>query len=121
MRLLTELLGRAMGVPDLQRQIQELQLRVIEAEQLADDLAAKQQPPTITVCSECLRACCWQGEFMCDEAYGSAGTVEKTMAELQEINRDHPREHPSYWDINPRTGCAYRCDSSYDRSHPCRD
>lgn len=48
---------------------------------------------TITVCDFCLRACCWQGVFMCDEAKG-AGTVEKTRAELEELSR----EHPQYWE-----------------------
>lgn len=48
---------------------------------------------TITVCSECLRACCWHGNFMCDKAYG-AGTVEKTREELERLDL----EHPSYWD-----------------------
>lgn len=47
---------------------------------------------TIMVCDRCLRACCWQGEFMCDDA-ATAGVVEKTRAELRAINR----EHPIYW------------------------
>lgn len=47
----------------------------------------------ITVCSECLRACCWQGTFMCDDAQ-SAGTVDKTVAELREIRAG---EHEDYW------------------------
>jgi len=46
----------------------------------------------ITVCSACLQASCWQGEFYCDQ-YKTAGTVEKTVAELTKLNR----EHPSYW------------------------
>jgi hypothetical protein len=48
--------------------------------------------PTITVCDKCLRACCWKGEFMCDEAR-LAGTVEKTRAELEALDL----EHPHYW------------------------
>lgn len=36
----------------------------------------------VTVCAECLRACCWQGEFMC-EAARNAGTVVKTVGELR--------------------------------------
>lgn len=59
---------------------------------------------TITVCSACLCASCWQGEFYCDE-YKTAGTVEKTIEELTALHR----EHPEYWDIDPNTGCAYRC------------
>jgi hypothetical protein len=47
---------------------------------------------TITVCSECLQASCWQGEFYCDSAK-TAGTVEKTRAELEAL----ALEHPDYW------------------------
>jgi hypothetical protein len=36
----------------------------------------------ITVCDHCMRACCWQGEFMCDGAR-SAGTVDRTVSELR--------------------------------------
>lgn len=42
----------------------------------------------VTVCSDCLRACCWQGIFMCDTARG-ASTVEKTVAELDELDLEH--------------------------------
>lgn len=48
--------------------------------------------PTITVCDACLRACCWQGEFMCDESFG-AGTTEKPVSRLIHENT----EHPDYW------------------------
>jgi hypothetical protein len=48
----------------------------------------------IMVCSSCERACCWQGEFMCDNAK-IAGTKLLTVAEL----RRQPRgEHESYWE-----------------------
>lgn len=47
---------------------------------------------TITVCSACLRACCWNGIFLCDESSG-AGTVEKTVEELAALDL----EHPDYW------------------------
>lgn len=47
---------------------------------------------TVTVCSACLRASCWQGIFYCDD-YQIAGTVDKTVSELAELDR----EHPSYW------------------------
>jgi hypothetical protein len=47
---------------------------------------------TVTVCDQCLRACCWQGIFYCDD-YRNAGTVEKTLAELAALNL----EHPHYW------------------------
>lgn len=46
----------------------------------------------VVVCSKCLRACCWQGEFYCDD-YKAAETVEKTVAELSKFNL----EHPDYW------------------------
>ena len=47
---------------------------------------------TITVCDECLQASCWQGTFMCDRSI-NAGTVEKTIEELNKLSL----EHPSYW------------------------
>lgn len=47
----------------------------------------------VTVCSACLRACCWQGSFMCDYAEG-ASTVEKTIAELR-AGKYGESEH--YW------------------------
>lgn len=51
---------------------------------------------TVTVCSVCLRACCWQGRFMCDDAQ-NAGTVEKTVDELKRLNRG---ESSMYWGEN---------------------
>jgi hypothetical protein len=47
---------------------------------------------TITVCSACLQASCWQGKFYCDN-YQTAGTKEMTIAELRKLKL----EHPSYW------------------------
>ena len=46
----------------------------------------------VTVCDACLQASCWQGIFMCDEAR-DAGIVVKTVAELKQLDR----EHPDYW------------------------
>ena len=46
----------------------------------------------VTVCSECLRACCWRGEFMCDDAV-SADIIDKTVAELRRLKL----EHSDYW------------------------
>ena len=46
----------------------------------------------VTVCDKCLEASCWQGVFMCDDAQ-TAGTTERTVAELRRLGR----EHPSYW------------------------
>jgi hypothetical protein len=47
---------------------------------------------TVTVCSKCLTATCWNGIFYCND-FQMAGTVEKTIEELKVLNR----EHPSYW------------------------
>lgn len=46
----------------------------------------------IEVCSECLRACCWYGEFMCLESKGAA-TTKKTVGELRLLSI----ENESYW------------------------
>jgi hypothetical protein len=54
----------------------------------------------ITVCDKCLCACCWHGEFMCDEAK-YAGTVEKTIRELLV---DNVRESCEYWFKSPNNG-----------------
>lgn len=57
----------------------------MEQDELRDD-------DKITVCDRCLQASCWQGEFMCEDCW-AAGTVEKTVADLRDLNR----EHPDYW------------------------
>jgi len=44
----------------------------------------RKQNETVTVCDACLQASCLQGIFMCEKAY-SAGTVEKTIAELEKL------------------------------------
>lgn len=46
----------------------------------------------IPVCSSCLKASCWQYQFVCDN-YRSAGVVYKTRKELAALDR----EHPSWW------------------------
>lgn len=53
--------------------------------------AAKHLPPmlNITVCSSCLTASCWQGEFYCGE-YKTAGTREMTVAAARSLNRENP-------------------------------
>lgn len=43
----------------------------------------------IQVCSACLTASCWHGEFMCDNSRG-AGTVLKTVGELRRLTGEHP-------------------------------
>lgn len=54
----------------------------------------------VVVCAACLCACCWQGEFYCDQAK-TAGTVEKTVRELLQGNI---REDSGYWFKDPNTG-----------------
>jgi len=47
---------------------------------------------SVTVCSECLCASCWHGEFMCEEAR-FAKTVEMPIAQLKVL----ALENPEYW------------------------
>lgn len=47
---------------------------------------------TVTVCDACLRACCWQGVFYCDD-YRTAGTKDITIAEA----KTKGLEHADYW------------------------
>ena len=58
----------------------------------ADEAALKVEPLTITVCDNCLRACCWQGEFMCSDAK-HAGTKFIPRAEIEAMALENPR----YW------------------------
>jgi hypothetical protein len=51
--------------------------------------AIKRRTRLITVCDRCLRAVCWYGEMMCNEAC-EAGTVQKTARELRKLDREHP-------------------------------
>ena len=55
----------------------------------------KKYDPTITVCSKCLRACCWQGEFMCDDSR-YASTVERKISTLVKLDNGNT-EHPFWW------------------------
>lgn len=51
----------------------------------------------VTVCSACLHASCWQGEFTCIDA-GSAGTKQVSIGELRAIAKRHKHwEHESWW------------------------
>jgi len=50
----------------------------------------------VTVCASCLRACCWQGSFMCDLAITSS-TVDKKLSELESLGL----ESPHYWHEDP--------------------
>lgn len=47
---------------------------------------------TVTVCDACLCACCWQGEFYCDD-YKTAGTKDITIGEARALNR----ESATFW------------------------
>jgi hypothetical protein len=47
----------------------------------------------VTVCSECLQASCWAGEFYCEQ-HREASTVTKTVRELHALG---PLENPSWW------------------------
>lgn len=47
---------------------------------------------TVTVCSACLRASCWHGEFMCSEAR-SAGTREMAASDLDALGKEHPSHY----------------------------
>lgn len=42
----------------------------------------------ITVCDRCFCSSCWHGIFLCDYST-SAGTVEKTVAELIDLDREN--------------------------------
>lgn len=55
--------------------------------------------PTITVCSKCFKASCWQGIFMCDDAHG-AGTAESKVSTLIRLDE----EHPDYWNNELNSG-----------------
>jgi hypothetical protein len=46
----------------------------------------------IEVCSECFRASCWHGEFMCDDSQ-SAGTVLKTVSELSSLGLENSHHY----------------------------
>lgn len=47
----------------------------------------------VTVCSECLRASCWQGMSFCDVAQWSS-TVDKPISELRRLGY----ESPKFWE-----------------------
>lgn len=53
----------------------------------------------ITVCAECLRASCWQGNYVCQK-YMTADTVKKTIARLVKLNL----EHECYWKTDEELG-----------------
>ena len=55
----------------------------------------------IEVCSECLRASCWQGDYLCMDAITS-GTVKKKISDLIKLNLEHPAHWK--WQIIERYG-----------------
>jgi hypothetical protein len=50
---------------------------------------------TVTVCAECNRASCWQGEFMCDKNK-HADTTELTVGVLRKLGL----ESSHYWNVD---------------------
>lgn len=46
----------------------------------------------ITVCDACLTASCWHGTFMCQKS-DEAGTTTRTVAELDQLGREHPSHY----------------------------
>jgi len=50
----------------------------------------------VEVCDGCLKACCWHGEFMCDNAK-NCGTIRVHKDDLRRLDR----EHSSYWEQVP--------------------
>jgi hypothetical protein len=52
---------------------------------------------TVTVCSACLHASCWQGEFRCMDSAG-AGTREMNIGALRTLAKQHEHwEHEDWW------------------------
>jgi hypothetical protein len=54
-----------------------------------------QYDPLITVCDKCFESSCWQGEFMCSQAY-SAGITDRHVSNLISRNPGN-HEHPDWW------------------------
>ena len=46
----------------------------------------------VLVCGKCLKAACWYGEFLCDDAR-SADLKIVTVGDLRKLDR----EHEDYW------------------------
>lgn len=56
-------------------------------------MAELNEKKLIQVCSSCKRACCWYGEFMCENSR-NASTELKTVKELRELKAG---ENEHYW------------------------
>lgn len=66
----------------------------------------KPYDPVVTVCSLCLQAACWQGEFMCDRAYGANIVRRKVSTLIRRQGEYH--EHPEWWNNCLRMGGTQR-------------
>lgn len=58
-------------------------------------MTQKQTDPNtrmVTVCSECLKASCWHGEFLCERSR-AANIVRRTVGQLRDLNREHPEQY----------------------------
>lgn len=51
----------------------------------------------ITACAVCNRACCWAGEFLCEDAY-EADIKDYTVTQLIDMRAaGECEEHPDHW------------------------
>lgn len=57
----------------------------------------------VTVCGKCFTASCWHGVFMCD-ASRTAPTVDRTVAELDAMGREHPSNYTTERVLEMTTG-----------------
>jgi hypothetical protein len=75
--------------------------------------STKQTDPNtrmVTVCSECLQASCWHGEFMCERSRG-ANVTRRTVGVLRGLDR----EHPSHYSVrNVRKVCGAEAVAGYE-------
>lgn len=56
------------------------------------DMSTQDEDRKVTVCASCLRACCWHGEFMCDDAR-TADVTKMNISDLRKLDR----ESADYW------------------------
>lgn len=83
-------------IKDLPKELDEIILdanrAVVKIVNWINDNRGIPSDKNVEVCDKCMKASCWYGEFMCDEAY-DAGTTIKTVKELRELKV----EHEDYW------------------------
>lgn len=65
---------------------------VMATEIKAHGLPSEEDARLVTVCDQCWQACCFQGEFYCDE-YRAAGTHQVRVSDLRKLNL----ESSDYW------------------------